>query len=106
MNLDDLARFAELDTQKMLARIDTLPAQVSAAWTLGQSLPLSPSWQRVDRSVIAGMGTGALVGDMLAAMAADTCNVPILVHRGYELPAYAEGQRTLVIGVSHDGDDE
>ena len=32
--------------------------------------------------------------------------MPILVHRGYELPAYAEGHSTLVIGVSHDGDDE
>ena len=106
MNLDDLARFAELDTENMRARINDLPGQVAMAWALGQRLPVSTSLQRVDRIVIAGMGTGALVGDMLAAMVADSCNVPILVHRGYELPAYAEGHSTLVIGVSHDGDDE
>jgi glucose/mannose-6-phosphate isomerase len=106
MNLDDLARFRELDTQNMRAHLDSLPSQLEAAFAHGQTLPLPASFKRADRIVIAGMGTSAQAGEMLAALVADTCNVPIIVNRGYDLPAYADGQRTLVIGVSHSGTDE
>ncbi len=106
MDLNDLARFRELDTQDMRSHLDRLPDQLEAAWVRGQTLPLSASFEQLDRIVVAGMGTAALAGDLLAALISDTCKIPILVHRGYELPAYAVGQRTLVIAVSVSGDDE
>jgi glucose/mannose-6-phosphate isomerase len=106
MNLNDLDRFRELDTHDMRSQLDRLPDQLEAAWIRGQLLPLSSSFERIERIVIAGMGTAALAGDMLAVLVAGICNVPILIHRGYDLPAYADGQGTLVIAISSAGDDE
>jgi glucose/mannose-6-phosphate isomerase len=106
MDLDDLARFRELDPQGMQSHIDRLPDQLEAAWALGRTLPLPGSFKRIERIVIAAMGSSALAGEMLAALVADNCNIPILVNRGYGLPAYVDGQRTLVVGVTYSGDDE
>src|SRR5437879_4947288 len=106
MYLDDLARFAQLDSQHMRLHIDGMPNQLESGWAFGQTLPLPESFKRIDRMVIVGMGTAAQAGEMLAALVADTCNVPILVCRSYDLPACADGQRSLVIGISHAGDDE
>src|SRR5438445_4138208 len=49
------------------------------------------------------MGGSASGGDMLAACAAETLDVLILVHRGYGLPAAARHD-TLVLAVSYSGD--
>jgi len=49
------------------------------------------------------MGGSAVGGDLLAACAADAVGVPILVHRGFGLPALA-GPDALVIACSYSGD--
>jgi glucose/mannose-6-phosphate isomerase len=53
--------------------------------------------------IIAGMGGSAAGADLLAACAAERVDVPVLVHRGYGLPALA-GAADLVIAVSYSGD--
>jgi len=106
MNLDDVARFRELDTEDMRSHIDLLPDQLKAAWVSGQQAPLPESFRQIERVVIIGVGTSSLVGDMLAALVADRCSIPIIVQCGYTLPVYAQGSTTLVIGISHTGDDE
>ena len=107
MNLDDLDRFKALDKQNMLAEIDGLPDQLQRAWELGRSLPL-PAAPDVpfSRVVIAGMGGSAIGGDVLAAWAASTSTLPVIVHRDYGLPAFARGAETLVVASSHSGDTE
>ena len=105
MNLDDLARFREVDTQGMAARIDGLPDQLAIA--LAGTLPLSgtttAAFQRADRIVAAANGTPALAAEIVAAVYGGSCNVPILVVRQAELPAYVDGQGTLLVLMSHDG---
>src|SRR5207237_8090796 len=76
------------------------------SWTRAQALALPASFQRVERIVIDGMGGSALAGELLAALVADSCNVPILVYRGYDLPAYVDGQSTLVIAITYSGTTE
>ncbi len=41
MNLDDFTKFKEIDTQNMLAEIDSLPDQLSKAYQLGLSQKLT-----------------------------------------------------------------
>src|SRR5215216_935059 len=101
MFLDDLRQLGGLDSQNMRRHMDSLADQVEAAWTLGGLMPLPTSFNRIDRIVVVGMGASALAGEMLAALVADSCNVPILVYRGYELPAFVDGQSTLVVVVSY-----
>ncbi len=105
MNLDDYQSFPAIDPQNMLSHIDGLPDQLQTAWKLGQTLPL-PSWEGLERVLIAGMGGSAIGADMLEAYAASTCPIPVVVHRDYGLPAWARGPRTLVIACSHSGNTE
>jgi glucose/mannose-6-phosphate isomerase len=106
MNLDDLARFREIDKSDMRSHIDCLPDHLEAAWASAQAKPLPESLRKIDRIVIAGMGSSASAADLLVALVADSCPVPISIHRGYGLPAYATGERTLVVAISHSGNTE
>lgn len=105
MDLDDLDAFQRLDSQNMLAEIDGLPAQLEAAWALGQDLDL-PAWEGIERVVMAGMGGSAIGADLLAAYVAPLSPVPVFVHRDYELPAWARESTTLVCASSHSGNTE
>jgi glucose/mannose-6-phosphate isomerase len=107
MNLDDLDRFEQLDTQNMRGEIEALPDQLQVAWDLGQQLPLpATKAETLDRVVIAGMGGSAIGADLLAAWSTPTAAVPVIVHRDYGLPGFARGSQTLVIASSHSGDTE
>ena len=97
--------FAKLDPQNMLAEIDGLPDQLATAWSLGQKQHL-PNLSSIRQIVIAGMGGSAIGADLLASYAAPTCSVPIIVHRDYDLPAFANGPETLFIASSHSGNTE
>src|SRR5258708_31575482 len=104
MNLDDVAGLRELDTEDMGGHMDSLPDQFEAAWERGKTYPVPEAYRQASRIVIAGMGSSALAGEMLAALLANSCNLPLLVCRGYELPAYVDGPGNLVIIVSYSGD--
>ncbi len=93
------------DPENMRSHIDTLPDQLALAWHLGQTLPL-PALGMLENVLIAGMGGSAIGGDLLASYVADLCPIPVFVHRGYDLPAWAQGPSTLVICSSHSGNTE
>lgn len=101
-NKEDLK---QLDPGNMLGHIETLPNQLLNAWQLGKQLPL-PEYEKIDRVVIAGMGGSAIGGDLLASYTRPTCKIPVISHRDYGLPAWAEGRNTLVICSSHSGSTE
>jgi glucose/mannose-6-phosphate isomerase len=105
MNLDDLAYFKKLDTLNMLAEIDGLPDQLQRAWDLGQTQPL-PKLDDIHTIVISGLGGSAIGADLVTAFVSSSIRVPILVHRDYGLPAFAQGKHTLVICSSHSGNTE
>lgn len=105
MNLDNFSHFKAHDPQDMLAHIDGLPAQLEAAWDLGQKLPL-PAWRDIQRVVIAGMGGSAIGADLVSAAVMGACPAPLMVHRDYGLPGFAHGPETLVICSSHSGNTE
>jgi glucose/mannose-6-phosphate isomerase len=105
MNLDDLERFKQLDSLKMLAEIDNLPDQLGFAYQLGMKHDL-PDWRDFRQVVIAGMGGSAIGADLLAAYCASLSPIPVSVHRDYGLPLFVRGAETLVICSSHSGNTE
>ncbi len=105
MNLDDLARFKQIDTQNMLGEIDNLPDQLNYAYQLGLKHIL-PDWTGFKQVVIAGMGGSAIGADLLASYCASLSPIPVSVHRDYGLPLFARGAETLVICSSHSGNTE
>jgi glucose/mannose-6-phosphate isomerase len=105
MDLNNYTIFNTLDQQNYLAEIDNLPVQLENAYQQGLSLSLPP-WQGIKNVLIAGMGGSAIGADLLTAYAASLCPVPIIVQRGYSLPAWANGPGTLVVASSHSGNTE
>lgn len=105
MDLNDHEQFLQIDTENMLRHIDELPAQLEEAYQLGMALDL-PMMQPITRIVSAGMGGSAIGADLLAAYLSDRLSVPFIVHRDYNLPAFAAGKDTLVIVSSHSGNTE
>ena len=105
MNLDDLDLFKKIDTQNMLTQIDGLPDQLQSAWELGQTLPL-PDFADIQNIVISAMGDSAISAELVTASVSSSIRLPVIVHRGYGLPAFASGPQTLVICISHSGNSE
>jgi glucose/mannose-6-phosphate isomerase len=105
MNLDDLEYFKKLDTLNMLAEIDGLPDQLQYAWDLGQAQPL-PKFGDIRAIVVSGLGGSAIGADLVAASVSSSLGIPMVVHRDYGLPAFAQGKHTLVICSSHSGNTE
>lgn len=61
-----------------------------------------PRHEQVSNVVVIGMGEAALAGDLLEAVAGPFMAVPLVVHRGYELPSFVAPD-SLVIAMSVSG---
>lgn len=99
--LDDPKALERLDPHNARKVLAEFPSQCRRACTLASEPPLRAARPRV--VVVAGMGGSAASGDLLAAYAAESVDVPIVVHRGYGLPALA-GPHALVIASSYSGE--
>lgn len=102
--LDDVAAIEAGDPDGMLRAVATSAAQVRSAATAaaGAGLERLEPLGRPRAVVVAGMGGSGIAGDVLAALAAPTSPVPVVVHRGPGLPAWV-GAADLVITVSCSG---
>jgi glucose/mannose-6-phosphate isomerase len=103
--LDDLERVRALDPSGMLEHVGAMARQARDAWALTEGLDLPAQHRAARRVIVVGMGGSAIGGDLVAATTGRDAPVPILVHRDYGLPAYAD-EETLVIGSSYSGNTE
>ena len=101
MTLDEPGTFARVDPHDARRVLAAFPEQCRVAVRL-RPTP-APSVKTPRLVVVAGMGGSAAGGDLLAACGADRLDVPVLVHRGYGLPALA-GKDALVVASSYSGD--
>src|SRR5436309_14825796 len=95
-----------VDTLDQFAAVAGLPEQVAVALAaLDGGVSGLPRREDIDHVVVLGMGGSGISGDVLAAVAAATCPVPIVPVKDYELPGFV-GPRTMVFAVSCSGDTE
>jgi glucose/mannose-6-phosphate isomerase len=99
--LDDVRAIERVDRHNTARVLAEFPEQCRRARALRASPALAVARPRV--IVMVGMGGSAAGADLLAACAAETVEVPVLVHRGYGLPATA-GPEALVIASSYSGE--
>src|SRR5256885_5888130 len=102
--LEDPARLAEADPGGMLRATASAGAQVreSAALAAEANLDSIGDEGRPRAVVVAGVGTAARTGDVLATVAGARCPVPILAHRSAGIPGWV-GAADVVIAVSASG---
>lgn len=91
-----------LDSLDMFGAARGLADQVETAARLARSVDGLPDAGSITSVVVFGMGGSGIGGDVLAAIAAPSCPVPILVSKGYDCPAFV-GPQTLVFASSFSG---
>lgn len=102
--LDDAPALSARDAGGMLRAIASAGAQVreAAALTAETDLTGLADEGRPRAMIVAGAGTAARTGDILATVAGPRCPVPVLAHRGGEVPGWI-GAADVVIAVSASG---
>ncbi|HEY8491207.1 MAG TPA: bifunctional phosphoglucose/phosphomannose isomerase [Dehalococcoidia bacterium] len=100
--LDRADEIRRLDPSGLLDRIRETPARLRDAWREACAFQPPPAYRDVRRVLVLGMGGSALGGDLVRALADREGTVPVSVHRGYGLPAWADA-RTLVLASSYSG---
>jgi glucose/mannose-6-phosphate isomerase len=104
--LNDTDAMRALDADDMLRRLQAFPQQVRDAWANVSEWPFTKRWGRkVDEILVLGMGGSAIGADLVAGLLSGELPMPLLVHRGYELPAWVD-RKTLVIASSYSGGTE
>jgi len=86
----------------MLTCLHEMPELCQRAWQTATEFNLPSDYAEVDKVIILGMGGSAIGGDLVSSLIASEARLPIIVHRGYNLPAFVD-HRTLVIASSYSG---
>jgi glucose/mannose-6-phosphate isomerase len=103
VTLDDPEALTRIDPEDMLGRAVELPRQLMQARRVVQAMELPDRLGDVDAILVLAMGGSAIGAELVAAAAGSRLRVPVIVHRDYDLPAWA-GERTLVVAASHSGE--
>ena len=101
-NLDNPQVYKQFDPAGMLTCLHEVPQLCQQAWQMAMDFDLPRDYSKVNKVVILGMGGSAIGGDLVASLAEYEAKLPILVYRGYDLPAFVDGE-TLVIASSYSG---
>ncbi len=94
-----------IDSLGMADAARALPDQARAARRAVEAVEGLPPADGITSVVVLGMGGSGIAGDVLAAVAAPSCPVPIVVVKQYECPAFV-GPDTLVLAISFSGNTE
>ena len=102
----NFAQIQQHDSEDMLHLLSRFSDQCKGGWEIGEALKLEGCDERIPNNiVIAGMGGSGIGGDLVKAVVGSQFPCPIIVHRGYTLPAFVTSQ-TLFIAVSYSGNTE
>jgi len=104
-SLDDPRVFKQYDPEGMLTCLHEMPWLCQQAWQMAMNFDLPQDYTSVDKVVILGMGGSAIGGDLVSSLAVSEAKLPIIISRGYELPAFTSA-KTLVIASSYSGNTE
>ena len=84
----------------MLYLLSSFAEQCKRGWEIGEAIKLEGCDECIpNNTVIAGMGGSGIGGALVKAVVGSQFPCPIIVHRGYTLPAFVTSQ-TLFIAVS------
>ena len=102
----NLAQIKQYDSEDMLHLLSGFSEQCKRGWEIGETLKLDGCGERIPHNVvIAGMGGSGIGGDLAKAVLGGQFPCPIIIRRGYTLPAFVTSQ-TLFIAVSYSGNTE
>lgn len=99
-DLDEPGSFSAIDRSDALGDVERAAAQWEHARALAGDLRLD--LDGITAVLVLGMGGSGISGDVVAAIAGDRLDVPVVVHKGYGLPVWVSSS-TLVLAASYSG---
>lgn len=103
--LDDAARRSALDAQNMIPLTHEFPEQCRKALDIAKQFNPPTPRMPIQNVVVTGLGGSAVGGDLLRVLVEDNGEVPLVVNRDYQMPAFVN-DRTFVIAASYSGNTE
>ena len=101
-HLDDPAALRAADPGGMLEAVASLPSHCREGYGAGRAAPDLPSAEGATTIAYCGMGSSAIGGEVLAALASPRLRMPVAIVRTSELPEWV-GPHTLVVASSYSG---
>ncbi len=92
-----------MSREEMMKYLWDLPAQFE--WAMSEAGRIPNIKGNIKNIVVAGMGGSAIGGDILRCLMLSQGQVPVIVNRGYNIPAFVDAQ-TLFLVVSYSGNTE
>ncbi|HWB63145.1 MAG TPA: bifunctional phosphoglucose/phosphomannose isomerase [Chitinophagales bacterium] len=90
----------------MYQLIKDFPAQINAALEIGEKAVFNTKFTSpIKNIVVSGLGGSGIGGNLLAELLRDELKVPVVVNKGYTLPAFIDNS-TLLILCSYSGNTE
>ncbi|MCS7309451.1 MAG: bifunctional phosphoglucose/phosphomannose isomerase [Armatimonadetes bacterium] len=103
--LDDVARRAALDAQNMIPLTHEFPEQCRRALEIARQFNPPTPRLPIHNVVVTGLGGSAVGGDLLRVLVEDSGEMPVVVNRDYQMPAFVN-DHTFVIAASYSGNTE
>ncbi len=105
MPLDNINNIRKFDKNDMISNIINLPKHINDSYHEVEQIQIPNDYFKCNNIVIVGMGGSGIPGDYINTLYYSECSVPIIVHKNYGLPPFAN-QNTLVLAVSYSGTTE
>ncbi|MDQ4142767.1 MAG: bifunctional phosphoglucose/phosphomannose isomerase [Actinomycetota bacterium] len=106
VDLDDVERLEELDSEDVLGAVERFSEQVERGWAIGGAAKGLPDADGVDSIALLGMGGSGVSGDVVQAVIEPRLPIPWRTIKSYgPLPEWVT-RNTLVLAVSYSGSTE
>src|SRR5262245_32047382 len=104
-SLDDPDALSAADPGGMLALVEGLGGQLERGFELGTTAAGGPWAEPPSAVVVCGMGGSGIAGDVARSLLGGRLEVPLVVSKGYRVPALC-GPRAWVVTISYSGQTE
>ena len=103
--LDDVEAMNDLDANSMHQHLSRFPEYCLAGWDEAARLQVPSKYRQINKVIFSGMGGSGISGALISDLLLSEKGPLVYVHRGYDLPAWADDD-TLVIICSYSGNTE
>ena len=95
----------ELDQSNMRGAIEGFSDQIKQSFSIINHWTQKNKYSDIRSILILGMGGSAIGGDVARVISHNSCSLPIIVNRSYNIPAWVDSN-TLVLASSYSGETE
>ena len=93
----------ELDQSDMRGAIGGFPHQINQSFSIMSNWTPQNNYIDIRVIMVLGMGVSAISGDVARVISQNSCTVPIIVNRSYNIPKWVDSH-TLILASSYSGD--